>query len=74
MRQNNALVINRLEFPAVGYRYPTSGSLLTAGTWGYYWSSFALGSGSAYGLWFSSSDLTVDSSNRQYGLSVRCVR
>ncbi|MDE7134791.1 MAG: fibrobacter succinogenes major paralogous domain-containing protein [Rikenellaceae bacterium] len=63
-----------MEFPAVGYRYYSSGSLSGAGTWGGYWSSVALGSSSAYYLYFDSSGLYVDGGNRQTGFSVRCVR
>ena len=62
-----------MEFPAVGYR-PTSGSLNTPGYEGDYWSSVARSSGNAYYLYFSSGGLSMRSSNKQYGFSVRCVR
>ncbi|MDE7356710.1 MAG: fibrobacter succinogenes major paralogous domain-containing protein [Rikenellaceae bacterium] len=63
-----------MEFPAVGNRNYSSGSLNNAGTWGYYWSSVAASSSSAYYLLFLSSDLGVGYYNRQGGFSVRCVR
>ncbi|MDE7356510.1 MAG: hypothetical protein K2N21_07090 [Rikenellaceae bacterium] len=64
-----------MEFPAVGCRgNASSGTLNYAGTSGYYWSSVANGSSSAYYLWFNSSNLIVDWYNKQGGFSVRCVR
>ncbi|MDE7356729.1 MAG: fibrobacter succinogenes major paralogous domain-containing protein [Rikenellaceae bacterium] len=64
-----------MEFPAVGYRYYSGGSLSSAGVYGHYWSSVAGSSGGAFSLWFGSSDLGVTSGNRKRdGFSVRCVR
>ncbi|MDE7356282.1 MAG: hypothetical protein K2N21_05895 [Rikenellaceae bacterium] len=63
-----------MEFPAVGCRGTSSGSLDNAGTWGNYWSSVAYSSYGAYYLYFNSSDLSVTGSSKQYGRSVRCVR
>ncbi|MDE7134445.1 MAG: fibrobacter succinogenes major paralogous domain-containing protein [Rikenellaceae bacterium] len=64
-----------MEFPAVGYRYYSDGTLTNAGAWGDYWSSVANGSSYAYNLYFSSSALTVGNGNlKRYGYSVRCVR
>ncbi|MDE7355397.1 MAG: hypothetical protein K2N21_01305 [Rikenellaceae bacterium] len=64
----------KLEFPAVGGRL-TGGSLTSdVGTYGGYWSSVASSSNHAYYLYFNSSDLRVNYTNKQYGRSVRCVR
>ncbi|MDE7356788.1 MAG: hypothetical protein K2N21_08520, partial [Rikenellaceae bacterium] len=64
----------KLEFPAVGSRY-TSGTLVSnVGAYGYYWSSVAYDSNSAYYLYFGSSSLGVNYGNKQGGFSVRCVR
>ena len=64
-----------MEFPAVGWRADGSGGTLgLAGAAGYYWPSVASSSGSAYGLYFGSNDLGVNTYNKQRGFSVRCVR
>ncbi|MDE7355432.1 MAG: fibrobacter succinogenes major paralogous domain-containing protein [Rikenellaceae bacterium] len=64
-----------MEFPAVGGRnFDSSGTLLYAGTYGYYWSSVAYSSNRAYELGFTDIILSVDYTNKQYGQSVRCVR
>ncbi|MDE7355947.1 MAG: hypothetical protein K2N21_04140 [Rikenellaceae bacterium] len=64
-----------MEFPAVGYRYYSDGSLGYSGTDGYYWSSVTNGSDNAYLLYFSSSSLYVTNGyNKRNGRSVRCVR
>ncbi|MDE7356288.1 MAG: fibrobacter succinogenes major paralogous domain-containing protein, partial [Rikenellaceae bacterium] len=66
---------NSVEFPAVGYRDYSDGSLGNAGTWGYYWSSVVYSSSRAYNLYFSSSSVDPqDGWSKRYGLSVRCVR
>ncbi|MDE7355445.1 MAG: hypothetical protein K2N21_01550, partial [Rikenellaceae bacterium] len=65
----------KLEFPAVGSRNPSSGSLYSnVGAYGDYWSSVAYSSRDAYNLSFSSSDLLVNDYGKQHGRSVRCVR
>ncbi|MDE7356491.1 MAG: hypothetical protein K2N21_06995 [Rikenellaceae bacterium] len=66
----------KLEFPAVGWRYDSDGTLTSSvGEYGRYWSSVAGGSIYAYGLYFYSSDLSVlGSTNKRVGFSVRCVR
>ena len=64
-----------MEFPAVGRRNNSDGSLNNAGTDGRYWSSVAYDSSNAYNLYFNSSDLNVNNGNyKTNGLSVRCVR
>ncbi|MDE7355684.1 MAG: fibrobacter succinogenes major paralogous domain-containing protein [Rikenellaceae bacterium] len=66
---------NSVEFPAVGIRNYSDGSLYGAGASGRYWSSVADGAGYAYHLYFRSSDLTVGSGySKRDGFSVRCVR
>ncbi|MDE7356402.1 MAG: fibrobacter succinogenes major paralogous domain-containing protein, partial [Rikenellaceae bacterium] len=65
---------NSVEFPAVGARGGTSGTLTNAGTWGPYWSSVASSSRDAYNLGFDSGNLYVLYYDRQFGFSVRCVR
>ncbi|MDE7355333.1 MAG: hypothetical protein K2N21_00975 [Rikenellaceae bacterium] len=65
-----------MEFPAVGCRNYSVGSLYDAGAFGHYWSSVASTSNSnyAYYLYFNSSDLYLYNTNKQNGRSVRCVR
>ncbi|MDE7356789.1 MAG: fibrobacter succinogenes major paralogous domain-containing protein [Rikenellaceae bacterium] len=64
-----------MEFPAVGYRYSSDGSLGNAGTCSRYWSSVAYDSINAYYLYFVSSNVSPqDHGSKRYGLSVRCVR
>ena len=67
---------NSVEFPAVGLRTSSVGSLNVPGSEGDYWSSVTgtSGSNNAYRLTFSDGNLGVGSSGKQYGLSVRCVR
>ena len=65
---------NKLEFPAVGYRNDTDGSLYGAGTYGFYWSSTQNGSDYAYRLDFGSSSVSTSNGNKTNGRSVRCVR
>ncbi|MDE7133848.1 MAG: fibrobacter succinogenes major paralogous domain-containing protein [Rikenellaceae bacterium] len=66
---------NSVEFPAVGYRNDSDGSLSGAGQYGYYWSSVAYGSYGAYDLYFSSGSVNPQGSwGKRLGLSVRCVR
>ena len=64
-----------MEFPAVGYRNNTSGTLNNAGQNGNYWSSVAYDSNNAYNLNFNSSNVNPQNNwNKRNGLSVRCVR
>ena len=62
---------NYFYLPALGY-YP-SGQLQSVGVDGYYWSSSAglIYSSSAYSLYFSSSNVTVSSSNGIYNYGFR---
>ena len=68
-----ALAADNLVFlPAAGSR--DDSDVYGAGGIGYYWSSAALDSGSAYGVSFYSSDVSPDSSGcRNFGCSVRLV-
>ena len=61
---------NYFYLPALGSYF--SGQLSYVGFDGYYWSSSAhpRNSGAAYGLYFSSSSVDVDTSNRGYGCRV----
>lgn len=43
-------------------------------SYGYYWSSTAISSSQAYSLYFYSSSAYMNSSNKYYGFSVRCVK
>ena len=65
---------NSLFLPAAGYRY--LGSLLSAGSYGYYWSSslYTDNPGGAWYLYFSSGDYGMYGSGRYCGQSVRPVR
>ncbi|MDE7355343.1 MAG: fibrobacter succinogenes major paralogous domain-containing protein [Rikenellaceae bacterium] len=63
-----------MEFPAVGYRNYSDGSLQTAGQGGVYWSSVTASSYYAYYLYFNSDGLHVYNLYKQYGYNVRCVR
>ncbi len=66
---------NKLEFPAVGGRYYSSGSLESAGAWGSYWSSTQYSSTGACYMGFNSSSVNPSNGNsKRYGFSVRCVR
>ncbi len=62
-----------LKLPMAGGRYYNSGSLFSEGSFGNYWSSTIYG-GSSRGLGFSSSNATMGSAYRAYGLSVRCIK
>ncbi|GHT77851.1 hypothetical protein FACS189464_0290 [Bacteroidia bacterium] len=62
-----------LFLPAAGYRYGSDGTLLFAGADGYYWSSTADGTTSAYRLYFRSGYVNVLNNDRRHGFSVRSV-
>lgn len=59
--------------PAAGYR-SCDGEVNRVGSCGNYWSSTPDGSESAWDLYFGSSEVAMDGSNRCYGRSVRLVR
>ena len=63
-----------LEFPAVGFRNNSNGSLGLPGAAGYYWSSIQHNDQGAYYLRFNNGNMLVDASNRSNGFSVRCIR
>ena len=66
---------NKLEFPAVGYRSSSDGTLgSNIGAYGYYWSSVQSSSGSAHNMGLNSSSVSMTTNNKQHGFSVRCVR
>ncbi|MBE6215203.1 MAG: hypothetical protein E7123_03120 [Bacteroidales bacterium] len=61
-------------FPAAGYRYYSSGGLVSnRGDYGYYWSSRPYSS-DAFSLYFNGSDVGMTSFCRAQGYSVRCVQ
>ncbi len=62
-----------LKLPAAGYRYYTDGTLSSAGSIGYYWSSTAFSYYSWY-IIFSSSNAGMINDSRAYGCSVRCIK
>jgi uncharacterized protein (TIGR02145 family) len=63
---------NTIFFPATGNRY-SSGVLVNDGISGSYWSSIQLDSEAAMRLSFNSWDTYLGSTNKGYGMSVRCV-
>ncbi|MFU2093704.1 FISUMP domain-containing protein [Ornithobacterium rhinotracheale] len=65
----------KLNLPAAGYRYYTSGSQFryTGGN-GSYWSSTQYGSNSAWELRFYSSDSYMNDIYRSFGQPVRCLK
>ena len=67
-----------LFLPVAGYRDSDVGSGTTAtgnaGTYGFYWSSGATGSGRGDGLYFFSGSAYVYDYNNTHGFSVRCVK
>ena len=64
--------VSRVFFPAAGNRNYL-GNANFRGSYGYYWSSWP-GSDSAYGLYFDSSNINMNSNRRAPGFSVRCVQ
>jgi uncharacterized protein (TIGR02145 family) len=63
-----------LTLPAAGDRNRTSGALVSRGSFGLYWTSTELTVSKAYSLYFSSSNVDPASyDNRTYGFSVRCI-
>ena len=62
-----------LKLPMAGYRVSSNGSLSSVGTFGDYWSSTVSGT-SSRSLNFTSSNAGMDTLNRAYGFSVRCLK
>jgi len=62
-----------LKLPVAGARSNSSGSLLTVGSGGHYWSS-AVNVVNSRGLRFNSTDAYMDDYDRADGLSVRCLK
>ncbi len=60
--------------PAVGYRNNIHGSLGSQGSYGYYWSSTQSTTGSGYYLYFTGGYSFLLDTNKEAGLSVRCVK
>ena len=61
-----------LKLPAAGYR-SYNDTLYFAGSYGLYWSAEVVGSNSRY-LLFNSGSADMNSSNRAFGFSVRCLK
>jgi len=62
-----------LKLSAAGSRGYSNGSLLSVGTFGNYWSSTISSTNSRY-ITFGSSDANMSTTNRAYGISVRCIK
>jgi hypothetical protein len=62
-----------LKLPVAGDRFYLDGSLINVGSNGFYWSSTVDGTYSRL-LDFSSSGAGMDSYDRAFGLSVRCLK
>jgi uncharacterized protein (TIGR02145 family) len=62
-----------LKLPMAGTRYYSNGSLMTVGTYGYYWSSSVIGTASS-GFSFLSSNAFKTTYGRLFGFSVRCIK
>jgi len=62
-----------LKLVVAGYRYPSSGNIGSAGSYGYYWSSTA-GGGNANYLFLSSGSAYMSGRYRAYGFCVRCLK
>jgi uncharacterized protein (TIGR02145 family) len=62
-----------LKLPMAGNRSSSSGSLLNVGTSGSFWSTTVSSTGARL-LVFGSSDALMDTDDRAYGFSVRCIK
>jgi uncharacterized protein (TIGR02145 family) len=62
-----------LKLPMAGYRFSSSGSLLTVGSFGVYWSSTVNGT-NAISLYFYSINADMSYDYRAIGFSVRCLK
>ena len=64
-----------LHLPMAGYRFRANSNVYDQGSYGYYWSSSRLNASNAYHLYFDSSAIRPQDSNRRsYGFSVRCLK
>jgi len=63
-----------LKLPAGGYRDRSNGSLTSAGTYGFYWSSTITEIIYTYGLYFFNSNGGMNNYSRAAGFSVRCIK
>ena len=64
---------SELKLTTPGYRHYTNASLVSTGSYGYYWSSTIYGT-YARGLYFYASSAAVSYWQRSYGFSVRCIK
>ena len=65
---------NKLEFPAVGYRNESGGTLGGSGKDGNYWASNQYSSDRAYYFNIYNDNVYVDNSKKRIGRSLRCIR
>ena len=79
---NSNTAFNQLKITAAGYRYGDfdgsgrEGTVRTAGSFGYYWSSSVWPSGAGFSSYLdiSSSDSHTDLAGRAYGMPIRCIK
>ena len=69
----NGAYASPLKLVVAGYRNDGDGALSNAGSGGYCWSSTVAGINARY-LYFSSGYATVNSYDRAFGFSVRCIK
>ena len=62
-----------LKLVVAGYRNFSGGSVIGASNYGLYWSSTVNGGGARV-LYFNSGNANMNSNNRAYGFSVRCLK
>jgi uncharacterized protein (TIGR02145 family) len=62
-----------LYLPAAGFRYYSDGALYYRGYRGYYWSTRKYDTSNAYNMTFYSSSTTMNTNDRTFGYSVRCI-
>ena len=67
------MVGNFLFLPAAGYRSGSNGTLVSRGTYGFYWSSRVDNAMDAYRLYFRSAGAGMNYDYRANGTSVRCI-
>jgi hypothetical protein len=63
-----------LKLHAAGYLGSSIGSLISRGTYGYYWSSTRDDATNGWTLYFYSSDSYMSYGSKAYGFSLRCLR
>lgn len=64
---------SQLKLTMAGFRRSSTGMIIHVGTYGDYWSSTVSGSNALY-LAFNESNAFINTSNRAYGGSIRCIK